>query len=125
MARITECCVLEALAERHDPSDPQAHQKQQQQTKVEGRPFPELRSVYVCESQGEGNHHSVEDVLIAGILALEVHGSEPEQNLDDDHPDRRRECGLKDATGRTMDCRQGDSKQPCDPANNDGHPAPD
>ncbi len=75
---------LEAVAERHDPPYAQAHQKQEKQAEIEGGPLPELGSVYICESQREGNHHPVEDVLIARVLVLEVHGPETEKNLNDD-----------------------------------------
>lgn len=115
---------LEALAERHDPPDAQAHQKQQQEAEIEGGPLAELGSIYVRESQREGDHHPVENVLIAGVLVFEIHGPEAEKNLNDDDADGRGQCCLEDPTGRPMDRRQGDTEEPGESANTDSHPAP-
>jgi len=115
---------LEAVAERHDPPDAQTHQKQQQQAEVEGRPLAELGPVYIGESQCEGDHYAIEDVLIAGVLVFEVHRPEAKKDLDDNGANRRGKCSLENTTWRSMDYRQGDTEQPGEPANTDSHPAP-
>ena len=91
---------------------------------MKGRPFAELGSVDVGESEREGDHHPVEHVLVSGVLVFEVHRPEAEKHLDYDGAHREGESSLEDATWRSMEYCQADSEQPGEPADTDSHPAP-